>query len=82
MVVHHLLYELLVFFSVVLVGGLLAFAHIHGEAGTPSLRIRSAAVGPNERSGSVSGRGALLAKTPRYRYIRHHPVSAQANHCT
>jgi hypothetical protein len=26
---------------------LLAFAHIHGEAGTPSLRIRSAVVGPN-----------------------------------
>jgi hypothetical protein len=70
MVVHHLLYELLVFFSVVLVGGLLAFAHIHGEAGTPSLRIRSAAVGPNERSGSVSGRGALL-----FRRCKNTPLS-------
>jgi hypothetical protein len=26
---------------------LLAFAHVHGEAGTPSLRTRSAVVGPN-----------------------------------
>ena len=26
---------------------LLAFAHIHGEAGTPSLRTRSAVVGPD-----------------------------------
>jgi hypothetical protein len=71
MVVHYLLYELLVFFSVVLVGGLLAFAHIHGEAGTPSLRIRSAAVGPNEQSGSVSGRGALL-----FRRCKNTPVIA------
>jgi hypothetical protein len=49
---------------------LLAFAHIHGEAGTSSLRTRSAVVGPDDRSGSVSGRGAFLndAKHP-------HPLS-------
>jgi hypothetical protein len=131
---------------------LLAFAHIHGEAGTPSLRIRSAVVvGPNGavlgvvegvhhlsrcktppplslhsassrlRTGEslhlacfwpsptsmarrehhlcASGvrwswvrtvrfcewKGCIIyldAKHhPHYRYIRHHPVSAQANHC-
>ena len=59
---------------------ILAFAHIHGEAGTSALGIWRARVGRNERSGSVSRRGAFHAKHPRSRYNRPHPVSALANH--
>jgi hypothetical protein len=39
---------------------LLAFAHIHVEAGTPSLRTRSAVVGPDGPVLCVCGRGALF----------------------
>jgi hypothetical protein len=60
---------------------LLAFAHIHGKAETPSLRIRSAVVGPNGPVLCVEGMH-FNAKHPHYRCIRHHPVSAQVNHST
>jgi hypothetical protein len=39
---------------------LLAFAHIHGEAGTPTEGICSAVVSRNERSVSMCKRGRLL----------------------
>jgi hypothetical protein len=60
---------------------LLAFALIQGEVGTPSLRTRSAVVGPN---GPVLCVGGVHcdAKHPHSRCIRHHPVSAQSNHST
>jgi hypothetical protein len=60
---------------------LLAIAHIHGEAGTPSLRTRSAVVGPDGPVLCVEG-VHFDAKHPHSRCIRHHSVSAQANHCT
>jgi hypothetical protein len=50
------------------------------------MEMLQALSGGSERSGPESGRGALflsMLKTPtHYRYIRHHPVSAQVNHCT
>ena len=64
----------------------LAFAHIHGGAGTPTGGLYSALVGQNERSGSVCRRrGGFPYKTMTLvssRLSRHHPVSAQANQCT
>ena len=65
---------------------LLAFAHIHGEAGTSYLGICSAVVGRNgpmlcmyvHSKGWIS----MQNKRPHSRYIRHHPVSAWANQCS
>jgi hypothetical protein len=64
---------------------LLAFTHIHGEVGKPSLGICSAVVGRNERSvcSYVYAEGVdFHATRPHSRYIQHHPVSARANQCT
>jgi hypothetical protein len=59
---------------------LLAFAHIHGEVSTP---IFALLVGPDTPVLSVvEGVHYFDAKHPHYRCNRHHPVSAQANHCT
>jgi hypothetical protein len=62
-------------------GLILAFAHIHGEAGTPTVGIRSAVV---RRTGPVlcAERVDFHSKRPHSRYIRHHPVSALANQLT
>ena len=58
-----------------------ALAHIHGEAATPALGVWSAVVG---RKGPVlCAEGVdFHANRPHPRLIRHHPVSAHANHCT
>jgi hypothetical protein len=62
-------------------GSLLAFAHIHGEAGTPTVGIRSAMV---SRNGPIlcAERVDFHSKRPHSRCIRHHPVSALANQCS
>ena len=64
----------------------LAFAHIQGEAGTPALGIWSALVG---RKGPVlymqKGRGGFISMQIDpilASFDTHHPVSAQASHCT
>ena len=60
---------------------LLAFAHIHGEAGTPTLGICGALVGRNGQVLCAEG-AYFRAERPHSRYFRHRPVSAQANQCT
>ena len=64
-----------------------AFAHMHGEAGTPALGIWSALAGRKGPVLCVCRRGGFTyyfhhAKRPHPRIIRHPPVSAQANHYT
>jgi hypothetical protein len=64
---------------------LLAFSHMHGEAGTPALGICSAVVGRNGPFLTMCRRGGFPSsckKRPHSRYIRHHPVAARANQCT
>jgi hypothetical protein len=65
---------------------LLAFAHIQGEAGTPTGGFGSAVVGRNSPvlcAGGVGFPCNTIAMTPIHtRLIRHRPVSAQANQCT
>jgi hypothetical protein len=62
-------------------GLILAFAYIHGEAGPPTVGIRSVVV---SRNGPVlcAERVDFHAKRPHSHYIRHHPVSALANQCS
>jgi hypothetical protein len=68
---------------------LLAFAHIHGEAGTPTYGICSTVVGRHGPFVALYMMWIHLfpptihAKRPHYsRLLRHHPVSARANQCT
>jgi hypothetical protein len=62
-------------------GLVLAFAHMHGEAATPAVGIRSVVV---SRNGPIlcAERVDFHAKRPHSRCIRHHPVSALANQCS
>jgi hypothetical protein len=57
-------------------GGNTIFAH--PECGGGSERTVRFCEWKEGRKGCISMRN----KHPHYRYIRHHPVSAQANHCT
>ena len=61
---------------------ILAFAHIHGDAVTPALGIRSAVVSRNGPVLCAERKGGFSCKMTHSRYFRHHPVSALANQCS